>query len=206
ADHDRHTGPAGGRGDRERRGRPRRPPQAGRAREGHDDSRDRPPRGAACRPGPPSPHRRERSARTSVSTMLSRIEVVSGKENDQLPLSTRMSPGSRPRNGTFAPTMPPSPRTPPAAPRTTPTILSNRPKSAIVRGLLEAELERTVRAAVAEVPIRGWRRAAAARRPHDEPDLEQIGLDQLGQRLSVVVDRRGDRLEPHRAAAVVLDD
>src|SRR5262245_11420090 len=104
-----------------------------------------------------------------------------------------MSPGRRPRKGT----LPPSQSTPPTAISTTPRITTIRPKSAIVPVLLERELERAVSPAVAEMSIGGGRRAPAARGPHDEPDLEKVRLDQLGERLGVVVDGRSDRLEPH---------
>src|SRR5262245_21066658 len=113
-----------------------------------------------------------------------------------------MSPGKRPRKGT----LPPSHSTPPTATSTTPRITSIRPRSAMAAGLLEGELEGPLAGAETQMPVRRGRRAAAARRPHDEADFEEIGLDQLGQRLSVVVDRRGNRLEPDRTAAVLLDD
>ena len=59
---------------------------------------------------------------------------------------------------------------------------------------------------VAQMGVRGRRRAATVRGAHDVADLQQEGLDDLGQRLGLVVDRRGDRLEPDRPAAVLLDD
>ena len=52
----------------------------------------------------------------------------------------------------------------------------------------------------------GLGRDRAVRASAREADLQQIGLDQLGQGLGLVVDGGGDRLEPDRAAAVVLDD
>src|SRR5262245_50911202 len=49
---------------------------------------------------------------------------------------------------------------------------------------------------LAEVTIGLARDAAAVRGADDEADLQQIRLDELGQGLGFVVDRRGDGLEP----------
>ena len=50
------------------------------------------------------------------------------------------------------------------------------------------------------------RRLAAGGRTDEEADLEQEGLDHLGQGLGLVIDGRRDGLEPDGAAAVLLDD
>src|SRR6185503_17455966 len=50
------------------------------------------------------------------------------------------------------------------------------------------------------------RDAPAAGLAGDEADLQQIGLDDLGQRLGVVVDGGGDGLDAHRSTTIYVDD
>src|SRR5215831_14518744 len=111
-----------------------------------------------------------------------------------------MSPGRRPIQGNF-----PLRRTsPPTRMRTTPSPISSLPRSIMSPGS-EGELARAF-ALVAEVLVgRGGGPAAVGSANH-EPDLQKVWLDHLGQRLRLVVDRRGDRLQAYGAAPVVLDD
>src|SRR2546426_6082270 len=113
-----------------------------------------------------------------------------------------MSPGSRPI---------PAPR--PASTSTTPTTASSAPRAMSAlptsfRGSLEETrlARRRRRWLLAQVQVRLAGHAPPVRCPHDETDLQEIGLDHLGQRFGLVVDGGRDRFETDRPAAVVVDD
>src|ERR1051326_8513853 len=50
------------------------------------------------------------------------------------------------------------------------------------------------------------RRETAARRPIEKSDLDQVRLDDLFDRILLLVNRSRDRAEPNRAAVELLDD
>src|SRR5262245_4354428 len=113
-----------------------------------------------------------------------------------------MSPGSRPIHGTRSASI----RTMPTAAMTTPTMTRARPTSDMAsleeatlpawrRGRLPLQMHVCV---TRDPPTRG--------RAHHEPDLQEIRLDQLRERLGLVVDRRRDGLDADGASAVELDD
>src|SRR2546425_3776353 len=111
-----------------------------------------------------------------------------------------MSPGSRPIHGTR-----------PAATSTTPTRASSTPNAmsalptSFRRSLEETRLSGgRRRRLLAQVHVRLAGHAAPVRRPHDEADLQEIWLDHLGQRLRLVVDGGGDRLEADPPPLVVV--
>src|SRR5712692_9302382 len=114
-----------------------------------------------------------------------------------------MSPGRRPSQGT----RPTSIRTSPVRTMSTPSTTSSRPRSPIRASLEQSHLTRRARGRLlTEVRVRVARRAPARGGALDEADLQQVRLHHLGQRLAVVVDRGGNRLEADRSAGVVLDD
>src|SRR5437867_11809503 len=113
-----------------------------------------------------------------------------------------MSPGSRPIHGT----RPASISTMPTTATTTPTMTRARPISDM------ASLE--------EAPLPAWRSGRLPlqvqvclaryppprRRADHEADLQEIRLDELRERLGLVVDRRRDGLDADGAAPVMFDD
>src|SRR5512134_562121 len=117
-----------------------------------------------------------------------------------------MSPGSRPIHGTRSKNTSTSPRTA----ITTPSTTSARPSSAI--GVIVSLLKEGPLAGgdgwrlLAEVHVSLARDPAAARLARNEADLQQIWLDDLGQRLGVVVDGGRDRLDADRTPTVDLED
>src|SRR3989304_6328753 len=123
-----------------------------------------------------------------------------------------MSPGSRPIHGTFPDKFPSSRNIPPIISMTTPKPMSNfpsPPSSGIPPHPLQWQLPPPPRRRGGrEAPVGGGPRGAppAVGAPHDEADLQQIGLHHLDQRLRLVVDGGGHRLDPHRPPAVLLDD
>src|SRR5687768_14629098 len=118
-----------------------------------------------------------------------------------------MSPGRRPSHGT----RPASIRTPPTRATTSPITSSILPRSFITpSSLKECALPRRRarpgRRGLPQVSVRLARHAPAARLPGDEADLEQVRLDDLRQRLRLVVDGGGHRLDADRPAPVHVDD
>ena len=147
-------------------------------------------------------------------------EVASGNvERSSCPRWMWMSPGSRPSHDTFPEGFPARSRMPPRI-----TINTPNPSRILPRSLIALRLagrrRRTSRAGARAWPPRRDRQAGHARgartpprsrarplgAPHDVSDLQQEGLDDLGQRLGLVVDRGGDGLEADGPAAVLLDD
>src|SRR5262245_52941469 len=119
-----------------------------------------------------------------------------------------MSPGRRPRPGT----RPNTSSTTPSATATRPSTMRSRPRS-ITGGWTAASFKqaclttgRAGRRRLAEMHVGLGGDAAAARLARDEADLQQIRLDQLAQRLGIVVDGRGQGLDADRTAAVHLHD
>src|SRR2546426_12206264 len=113
-----------------------------------------------------------------------------------------MSPGRRPIHGTrptSTSTTPARAIKSPKAMRILPTSFMTSFEEALLPGGGGGGL-------LAQVPVRLTGDASAVGRPHDEADLQEVGLDHLGQSLGLVVDGGGDRLEAHRAPAVVVDD
>src|SRR5215468_8287519 len=123
-----------------------------------------------------------------------------------------MSPGSRPSHGAFPVRDPAASTSRPRITTARPNTNSNLPSSVIAIPLpqpLEGKLPLAAlrgRHGVAEVGVGGGRRLAAAGASDDVADLQQEGLDDLGQRLALVVDRGRDGLEADWAAPVLLDD
>src|SRR3990170_7585548 len=123
-----------------------------------------------------------------------------------------MSPGSRPIHGTFPDKFPSSRNIPPRIIMTTPKPMSNfpsPPSSGMPPHPLQWQLplpprRRGSRIAQVGVGPRGGPPAVGA--PHDEADLQEIGLHHLDQRLRLVVDGGGHRLDPYRPAVVLLDN
>src|SRR5438093_13635579 len=117
-----------------------------------------------------------------------------------------MSPGRRPSQGTRPATV----SSAPTITTTIPSTINVRPRSFTVASSLKRERPlgrgRCGGRPLAEVRVRRGHRAPAARLAGDEADLQQVGLDDLRQRLRVVVDGRRDGLEPDRATAVHLED
>src|SRR6266446_6854522 len=117
-----------------------------------------------------------------------------------------MSPGSRPSHGTFPAELPATSR---IAPRTTITSPKPRrifPRSAIAPSPLDGQQSLPAGSSGStdsEMSIGRRRRLAAGRRTDEEADLEQERLNDLGQRLGLIVDRRRDGLEPDGTAAVL---
>src|SRR5688572_27869681 len=56
------------------------------------------------------------------------------------------------------------------------------------------------------MPVRERRRDASPRGPLQEAGLDQVRLVEVLERSTVLADRRGDRADPDRAAAELLDD
>src|SRR5437763_6560338 len=120
-----------------------------------------------------------------------------------------MSPGRRPSHGTRSNATSSSPTTAITSPRAT----SARPSSDMgVASTADALLEERAltdgggRRLLAEMGVGLSRHPASIRRADQKGDLEEIGLHQLGQRLGIVVDRGGHRLQAGGAAVVQLDD
>src|SRR5688572_23026387 len=116
------------------------------------------------------------------------------------------SPGRRPSPGTRPATM----RITPTRATTSPITSSIRPSSFIAPSLLkEGSLPRprrlSGRRVLPEMSVRLARHAPPARLTGDESDLQKIGLDDLGERLDVVVDGGRHRLDTDGAAAVDVD-
>src|SRR5262245_7089611 len=119
-----------------------------------------------------------------------------------------MSPGRRPRKGSRPPSALPARKSPPTTTRTMPNPMRSLPRSATRRSL-QRELLGTFAprlGGIAQVLQGRGGDPAPARAPDHEADLEEIGLDQLGQGLCLVVDGGGDRLDPDRADPELLDD
>src|SRR6266850_4685393 len=114
-----------------------------------------------------------------------------------------MSPGSRPIHGTR-----------PTSTRTRPTRAIKRPKAMRIlpTSFTESSREQSLLTQgrggrlFAQMQVRLAGHPPSVGRAHDEADLQEIGLDHLGQRLGLVVDGGGDRLQTHRSPAVVVDD
>src|SRR5215467_16107321 len=120
-----------------------------------------------------------------------------------------MSPGSRPSHGTFPVKCPPSHRSPPSTTITIPKPKRNLPRSAMWECPSDRQLPLRARArgrGNAEMSVRGRGDLATGGRADDEADLQQEGLDYLGQRLRLVVDGRRDGFEPDGASSVLFDD
>src|ERR687891_1843210 len=113
-----------------------------------------------------------------------------------------MSPGSRPSHGM----RPTSTSSTPTAAIASPSTMSALP-TLTRTSFEEAHLAGRARGRLlAEMPVRVARHAAAGRRALDEADLQQVRLHHLDERVAIVVDRRGHRLDPDGATPVVVDD
>src|SRR5215831_15131017 len=125
-----------------------------------------------------------------------------------------MSPGSRPIHGTFPRKLPASHRAAPRITMTTPT-----PRRILPRPVMRPPPESAARserklalpgggrgASDAEMRVGGGGGPAPGGRAHEETDLQEERLDHLDERLRLVIDGGGDRLQPGRAAAVLLDE
>src|SRR6476661_197772 len=121
-----------------------------------------------------------------------------------------MSPGNRPSHGTFPARFPATSRISPRHTIRAPNPRSIFPRSRIaVPAQLERQLPLPARCGghrVPEVSVGGRGGAATGGAAHHEADLEQEGLDHLGERLRLVVDGGRDGLQAHRATLVLLDD
>src|SRR3972149_3781885 len=123
-----------------------------------------------------------------------------------------MSPGSRPIHGTFPDKFPSSRNIPPRTIMPTPNPMRNfpsPPSSGIPPPPLQWQLPLPSRrhgSRIAQVGVgpRGGPPAVGA--PHDETDLQEVGLHHLDQRLPLVVDGGGHRRDPHPPAVVLLDN
>src|SRR5438093_7037485 len=96
-------------------------------------------------------------------------------------------------------------------PRTTTTI--PKPIRILPRSAISTDLERQLSlrpgsggSAGTEMRIGGRGHLPTGGRANHEADLEEKGLDHLGQRLRLVIDGGGDGFESHRTTTVLLDD
>src|SRR6266540_4395515 len=116
-----------------------------------------------------------------------------------------MSPGRRPTQGSRPANM----STTPAAAMRSPQTMSSLPMSLIGESMSFEQRPLAGdrgRDGFLAMDVGSRREPPARRRAHEEADLEEVGLHHLDQRLGLVVDRGGHRLDADRASLVVLDD